>query len=69
MTDPRPTPTPTPLQDPPPAAWLRGAGLVALLVFIALDVIPDSQLDADLWTYTVAVLAVIYGPSVLRRRN
>lgn len=54
--------------DPSPASWLRGAGLVALLVFIGLDAL-DGKLDADVWTYTIAVLAVIYGPSVLRRRS
>ena len=70
MTAP-PTPAP-PNQDPPgdpsPAAWLRGAGLLALLVFVGLDA-HDGQLDADVWTYTLAVVAVIYGPTVLRRRT
>lgn len=66
---PPPTPTnPPPTPDPLPAAWLRGAGLLALLVFIGLDAL-DGELDADVWTYTIAILAVIYGPTVLRRRS
>lgn len=54
----------SPPKAPLPAQWLRGAGLVALLAYLAAD-IADRQLSASLWAYGGAVVILIWGPEVL----
>lgn len=58
-----PPPDP-PVKAPPPAQWLRGAGLVVLLAFIALDAL-DRQLSASLWAYGGAIVVILWGPEIL----
>ena len=50
--------------DPPPANWLRGAGLVAFLALVAADVF-DGKLDGGLWSYLVGLALIVWGPAVL----
>ena len=58
-----PPPDP-PVKAPPPAQWLRGAGLVVLLAFIAADSL-DRDLSASLWAYGGAVVVILWGPEIL----
>ena len=58
-----PQPDP-PVKAPPPAQWLRGAGLVLLLAFIAADAL-DRTLSASLWAYGGAIVVILWGPEIL----
>jgi len=56
---------PTPTKVPPPASWLRGAGLLACGAVLAGDVAWDHHLDGTTWGYLAAFLVAVYGPELL----
>lgn len=59
------TPQPAPpVKAPPPAQWLRGAGLLALLAYLAADTL-DGPPTASLWAYAAGVVIVLWGPEIL----
>lgn len=58
-----PPPVP-PVKAPPPAQWLRGAGLLALLAYLAGDV-ADGPPTASIWAYVGGVVIVLWGPEIL----
>jgi hypothetical protein len=61
-----PPPEPADTSDPPPANWLRGAGLLAFTAVVAADTW-DGKLDADVWALLLGLGLILYGPSVLIR--
>lgn len=58
-----PPPDP-PVKAPPPAQWLRGAGLLVLLAYVAGDTL-DRDLSSSLWAYGATVVVVLWGPEIL----
>lgn len=64
-TPPPATPPPTRTLVPPPASWLRGAGLIACGAVLAADVAWDHRLDGGVWAYLAAFLVAVYGPELL----
>ena len=63
---PPPTPEPVGPTDPPPANWLRGAGLIAFTGIIVADTY-DGRLDAEVWALMIGLGVIVWGPSVLNR--
>jgi hypothetical protein len=62
---PLPIPVPNPKSAPPPANWLRLAGLVACTAVLAADVLTDRHLDGGIAAYLIAYTVVIYGPELV----
>ena len=52
------------MKAPPPAQWLRGAGLLALLAYLAADAL-DRSLSASMWAYGGALVVVLWGPEAM----
>ena len=62
----RATPPPkTPAKVPPPASWLRGAGLLACAAVLLSDVAWDHHLDGNGFGYLAAFLVAVYGPDLV----
>ena len=58
-------PPKAPSKVPPPASWLRGAGLLACGAVLAADVVWDHHLDGGTLAYLAAFLVAVYGPELL----
>lgn len=62
---PKPKPRTPATVPPPPANWLRGVGLFALLAVVAADV-SDRHLDGNTWAYLIGIGVLVYGPPLLQ---
>lgn len=64
MTSPFAPPPEPPVKAPPPAQWLRGAGLVALGGYLVVDIL-DGPPSSSVWAYAGGVTVVLWGPEIL----
>lgn len=40
--------------------------MLAVLAVVAADTLPDGSLDAEPWSFLVTLLAIVWGPTVVR---